>query len=110
MCARRRPTNSLDFRVGLCAHFPTVSEKIQFRVGPDLAHKLREHAKQAGYSPSSYARVLLEEALGNDAKLAAVDEVVWVVQARLAKARERINDDLAKSLQRHLLGVTDDDD
>lgn len=87
-----------------------MSEKIQFRVGPDLAHKLREHAKQAGYSPSSYARVLLEEALGNDAKLAAVDEVVWLIQVRFAKARERINEDLGKSLQKHLLGVSDDDD
>lgn len=85
------------------------SEKVQFRVTPDIAHRLRERAKAAGYSPSSYARVLLEEALGSDVKLAAVDEVIWVIQARFAKARERINDDLHKSLQKHLLGVSDDD-
>ena len=86
-----------------------MSEKIQFRVADEFRARLREGAKNAGMSESSYVRYLLETVLGDDDELAAVNQVVWTIQARLQRRIAAVGAALRVELERILLEPGEDE-
>ena len=85
-----------------------ADNKIQFRLDDPLAQKLREHAKAVGWTSSQYARYLLATALGDDARLTALDQIVWALNARLQKRISAVGDAMRVELERILLEGDDD--
>jgi hypothetical protein len=86
-----------------------ADNKVQFRLDDPLAAKLREHAKSVGWTSSQYARYLLATALGDDARLTVLDQIVWSLNAKLQKRISAVGDAMRVELERILLESDDDD-
>lgn len=62
-----------------------MTEKIQFRVSPQVDDLLRDFAARHQWSRSKAARYLVEMLLTRDPEQAAVSEIIWSVQAEARK-------------------------
>lgn len=86
-----------------------ADNKIQFRLDEPLAAKLRERAKATGQTVSAYCRILVAKAMNDDVQLAAIDQVVWALNARLQKRISAVGDAMRVELERILLEGDDDE-
>jgi len=80
-----------------------VSEKVQLRLDSALAAKLHTRAKELGWTESQLVRYILEVSLGDDPRLAAITQIAWGVNAKLASRMSEVTKAINEALERILI-------
>jgi predicted DNA-binding protein len=83
--------------------------KLQARITDSLDARLNDAAKKVGWSKSDYVRYLLETALGDDARMSALNQVIWQINARLQRRIADVGDIVKVELEKILLEPGDDE-
>ena len=83
--------------------------KLQLRIADDFDARLNEAAKRVGWTKSQYVRFLLETALGDDARLSVLDQIVWSLNAKLQRRLADVGRVLRTELERILLEPDEDE-
>jgi hypothetical protein len=85
-----------------------MSEKLQLRVTDEFHARIRAEAKRFNMTESAFTRYLLETALGDDARLSALAQISWGIQAQIQKRLVHVNDIIRVELEKIILEGDDE--